>query len=79
MLLESRINIRASDYRFADKKQYYEGFVTSKNVQKDPTCIHELHTLIKTHNDYQEADIDKRYTQIIDAFIDYVGANDLLL
>ena len=62
-----------------DKKQYYEGFVTSKNVQKDPTCIHELHTLIKTHNDYQEADIDKRYTQIIDAFIDYVGANDLLL
>jgi hypothetical protein len=48
-------------------------------VQKDPTCIHELHTLIKTHNDYQEADIDKRYTQIIDAFIDYVGANDLLL
>lgn len=78
VLLESRINIRASDYRFADKKQYYEGFITSKNVQKDPTCNYELHQLVKTHNDYQEADIDTRYSAIRDAFIQFVKANDLI-
>ena len=78
VLLESRINIRASDYRFSDKKQYYEGFITSKNVQKEPTCIHELHELIKTHNDFKEADIDARYIAIRDAFIKFVKANNLL-
>ena len=29
-LLEKRINIRASDYRFEDKKKYYVGFTTKK-------------------------------------------------
>lgn len=34
-LLEKRINIRASDYRFADKKKYYEGFTNSKGQVKE--------------------------------------------
>ena len=29
-LLEKKINIRASDYRFEDKKKYYEVFVSPK-------------------------------------------------
>jgi len=30
-LLEKSINIRASDYRFADKKKYYIGFTNDSN------------------------------------------------
>ena len=78
VLLESRINIRASDYRFADKKQYYEGFITSKNVQREPTCIQELHDLVKTHDDFKEDDIDARYITIREAFIKFVEANGLI-
>ena len=33
-LLEKRINIRAADYRFLDKKKYYLGFTNSRNQKK---------------------------------------------
>jgi len=38
-LLEKRINISASDYRFSDKVKYYKGFVNSRNQTKDGTRI----------------------------------------
>ena len=41
-LLEKRINIRASDYRFDDKKKYYEGFTNTKGQAKEGTGIIEL-------------------------------------
>ena len=40
-LLEKRINIRASDYRFDDKKKYYRGFITAKG-KKEKTGVVEL-------------------------------------
>ena len=41
-LLEKRINIRASDYRFEDKKKYYKGFITQRGKIKEPTAIISL-------------------------------------
>lgn len=41
-LLEKRINIRASDYKFADKKKYYQGFCTAQGVMKIGTKVSEL-------------------------------------
>ena len=35
-LLEKRINIRASDYRFDDKKKYYVGFENARKQMKPP-------------------------------------------
>ena len=48
-LLEKRINIRAFDYRFSDKK-YYEGFTNSKGQVKAETGGVELLDLTATSN-----------------------------
>ena len=76
-LLEKRINIRASDYRFEDKKKYYTGYVNKRNQQKSGTNIVELTTLAKTNSDFTETDITSRTTKIIQAFIQYIVDNHL--
>lgn len=76
-LLESRINIRASDYRFEDKKKYYNGYTNSRNQEKEGTKIHELISLAQSNADFIEADIIKRNTEIIDRFIQYISSNGL--
>ena len=77
-LLEKRINIRASDYRFADKKKYYEGFTNSKGQVKVGTGVVELLDLTATSADFTEKDIIDRYKQMIDCFINYLQKNGLL-
>ena len=77
-LLEKRINIRASDYRFDDKKKYYEGFTNTKGQAKDGTGIVELLNLTASSTDFTETDIVNRYKEIMNAFIGYLKANDLL-
>ena len=77
-LLEKKINIRASDYRFEDKKKYYEGFTNDKGQKKEGTKIIELLDFAKNKTDYTEADINKRHDEIIDAFIGFLKQNDLL-
>lgn len=37
--LEKKVNIRASDYRFEDKKKYYKGYVNSRGQKKEGTKI----------------------------------------
>ncbi len=76
-LLEERINIRAADYRFSDKKKYYLGYTNSKNQWKDGTQIVELIDLTK-QDDFTEDDIINRNNLIVDSFIDYLKLNDLL-
>ena len=78
VLLEKRINIRAADYRFEDKKKYYQGFTNAKGQSKDGTGIMELLTLTSTSTDFTETDIENRYDSIMKAFIEYLKANDLL-
>lgn len=77
-LLEKRINIRASDYRFGDKVKYYHGFTNSKGQTKDGTSIVELQNLTTNSTDFTEKDIVSRYEAIMDSFIEYLNENDLL-
>ena len=72
-LLEKKINIRASDYRFQDKAKYYLGLVPKKPA----TNIHELQALAKTMNDFTEQDISQRTEKIIDSFIQFITENGL--
>ena len=76
-LLERRINIRASDYRFVDKIKYYMGFQTSKG-QKEGTNIAELKMLANRLTDYTEQDIIKRSKHILDGFVEYLNTNALI-
>ena len=76
-LLEKRINIRASDYRFSDKKKYYLGFINNKNQKKEGTKLVELIDLAGSFNDFVESDIQERCENILDTFMEYLSANDL--
>lgn len=77
-ILEKKINIRASDYRFEDKKKYYLGFTNDKGQKKDGTKILELQDFAKNKNDFTETDINARHDFIIDSFVDFLKQNDLL-
>lgn len=77
-LLEKRINIRASDYRFEDKKKYYIGFKTKNGKVKEATVIKELLDLGNNANDFTEKDILARDKNILDSFTTYLGSVNLL-
>lgn len=72
-LLEKRINIRASDYKFEDKKKYYNGF-----KKKVGTKVNELLELAHNHEDFSETDILKRHKSILDGFIEFLKTNNLI-
>lgn len=76
-LLEQRINIRASDYRFTDKVKYYKGLQGGKGEKKQ-TCISELLAMANEKNDFTEDDILNRNEAIIKGFIAYLDQNELL-
>lgn len=75
-LLEKRINIRAADYRFADKVKYYQGFTNSRNQQKEGTQNHEL-ILLSSAEDFTEENIVRRTEDIMSAFVAFLKDNDL--
>lgn len=77
-LLEENINIRASDYRFSDKKKYYTGFINDNGQKKEGTVISELRVMASTIDDFTENDIIKRTEDIIDEFIVYLRKTDLI-
>lgn len=76
-LLEKRINIRASDYRFVDKMTYYKGYVNRRGQQKEATRIRELLELSAGPTDFTEADIFERNERIISTFLTYLSENGL--
>ena len=77
ILLEKRINIRASDYRFADKKKYYLGYINNRGQMKKGSKNHEL-LLANSFVDFSEADIDERTQRIFTSFVDFLSQNMLL-
>ena len=77
-LLEKKINIRASDYRFADKVKYYVGYENSRKQKKEGTKIVELLDFAKTRTDFVEADIENRNEDILTGFIQFLQKQDLL-
>lgn len=74
-LLERKINISASDYRFEDKKEYYLGI---KNKKKGKTKIAELIELAERKDDFIEEDILNRKKLMIDEFIKYLNETNLI-
>ncbi|MCD8325817.1 MAG: DUF262 domain-containing HNH endonuclease family protein [Lachnospiraceae bacterium] len=78
-LLEKRINIRASDYRFVDKKKYYNGFTNSRGQAKEGTKIQELVDLAASADDFTESEIIERNSKIMERFIQFLGENGLLM
>lgn len=78
-LLEKGINIRASDYRFDDKKKYYLGWQPKGKNPKPATFNLELRGLAQTRDDFTEEDILARNEKIFDAFINYLREQDLLV
>jgi len=80
-LLEQRINIRASDYRFADKAALYKGRQTGKGKTskgKNGTRIYELLEMADQQTDFTEDDIVRRNERILNGFIDYLDRCGLL-
>ncbi|MDD4494585.1 MAG: hypothetical protein PHV32_09620, partial [Eubacteriales bacterium] len=78
-LLEKKINIRASDYRFSDKIKYYQGYINSRNQKKDGTIIQELLQLSSSSTDFSETDIIQRNQLILSSFIGYLKDANLLI
>lgn len=77
-LLEKRINIRASDYKFEDKVKYYKGFTNTRRVHKEGTKIEELLFMADHRDDYTEQDIKDRNNTIIESFLKYMKNKNLI-
>lgn len=78
VLLEDKINIRASDYRFIDKVKYYKGFTNDKGQHKDGTIISELLNLANDKTDFTEKDITNRTESIVNEFVDFLKQKNLI-
>lgn len=76
-LLERKINIPASEYRFKDKKKFYYGFITDKGVKKVGTNIKDLIELADTHENFEEVDIIERNNKILNEFYKFLKRNNL--
>lgn len=76
-MLESSINIAASDYRFTDKVKYYKGLVPTKKRNKQPTQIKELISMC-SRSDFSEEDILCRNKRILDAFFDFLRNQEVI-
>ena len=78
-ILEKRINIRASDYRFQDKKKYYLGYVNKRKEQKEGTIVKELQNFASDplRTDFSEVDIQTRTKDILEAFFVFLKGENL--
>ncbi len=75
VLLERHINIRASDYRFEDKKNIY---MNARQGRKGHTSeIAEIKELIH-YNEFGETELLARNQKILDAFFAFLADQDLL-
>ena len=77
-LLEDKINIRASDYRFSDKIKYYKVFTTDKGQHKAGSIISELVNIADNKTDFTEQDIISRSEKIVSEFIEFLKEKKLI-
>lgn len=75
-VMEKSVNIRASDYRFEDKKKYYKGFVLVDGRRKVGTNNSELRSLAERQS-FTETDIRERKIRILNDFYEYLAAERL--
>jgi hypothetical protein len=77
ILLEESINIKASDYRFADKKKIYSG-ETRRGKNKDQTKVAEIVEDIIKRDSFEEVDIVARREAIISKFFGFLEKENLI-
>lgn len=77
VLLESSINIKASDYRFEDKKKIFSGEQRRGNY-KEPSKVSEIAELID-YVEFGEDQIVNRNKKILDMFFDFLRTEDLII
>lgn len=77
-LLEKRINIRASDYRFEDKIKYYQGFDNSRGQRIGGTENLELKNISSVYKKFGEKEIVERTNLFIDDFMNLLDKNGLI-
>jgi uncharacterized protein with ParB-like and HNH nuclease domain len=78
ILLERSINIRASDFRFPDKKRYYLGYTDANGKSHSKSIIAE-YAYLTQKEDFLEEDIIERDNEINVKFIDYLEKENLLI
>lgn len=76
IILENYINIKASDYRFEDKKKIYTGEMY-RGKNKEPSKIAEIAEISKLEK-WTEEDIKDREKKILDSFFEFLQKEDLL-
>ncbi|MBT3347324.1 MAG: DUF262 domain-containing protein [Thiotrichales bacterium] len=76
ILLEGSINIRASDYRFEDKKNIYSG-EQRRGENKEPSKILEIAELI-SFDEFEEKQIVDRNKKILDKFFAFLQREHLI-
>ena len=77
-LLEKRVNIRASDYRFEDKIKYYQGFDNSRGQRIGGTENLELKNISNVYKKFGEKEIFERTNLFIDDFMNLLDKNGLI-
>ena len=77
-LLEKRINIRASDYKFEDKIKYYQGFDNSRGQRIGGTENLELKNISNVYKKFGEKEIVEMTNLFIDDFMNLLDKNGLI-
>ena len=77
-LLEKRVNIRASDYRFEDKIKYYQSFDNSRGQRIGGTENLELKNISNVYKKFGEKEIVERTNLFIDDFMNLLDKNGLI-
>ncbi len=74
-IMESNLNIRASDFRFEDKRAYYLG---TRDDKRKPTMIRDLRDLASNKADFTEEDIKERTECIFQTLLAFLRRYDLV-
>jgi uncharacterized protein with ParB-like and HNH nuclease domain len=77
ILLEGSINIKASDYRFEDKKKIYSGEQRRGN-NKELSKIAEIANIVD-YNEFKEEQIINRNKTILEKFFDFLRSEELVV
>jgi uncharacterized protein with ParB-like and HNH nuclease domain len=76
VILEDSINIRASDFRFEDKKAMYLG-MQRRGKNKEASKIDEINELVKLES-FDESQIQGRSKKILDKFFNFLSTEGIL-
>lgn len=77
-LIENKLNIRASDYRFEDKREYYLGIRVVRDKKTIGTQVADLRELAEKHKTFMETEIIERNNRMIQVLIDYLRLHGLI-